>query len=325
VSRRLTYGLIFGVLALSARLAVLAIRCIRHQPPAPPPGAAIAFPDLFRAIAFAIAGYLAGRKADRLITLAETDPLTGLHNGRSLWRRLGDEVARCRRYHAPLAVLFVDLDQLKTINDNFGHLSGDGALRRLAEAIHTQLRSSDLAARWGGDEFAVVAPNTSAEAAAALGERVRVVAARQLAPWQATASIGVAAIDQSGADDADAEELVQAVDAALYEAKRRGRNRVVVAAVARRSAPAGASSPPAAPFRELERSYIEQFATAPGGDRSAAVPEGQRSDAPATASVLASGRLAEIEARFRFVEQLRGGVPLVALNSARSAARICGS
>jgi diguanylate cyclase (GGDEF)-like protein len=175
-------------------------------------------------------GYVLGRQADRLAELSETDALTGLANARRLFHRLETELARSRRYREPLALLLVDLDGLKLINDRFGHHAGDQAIRRLADVIRSQLRETDVAARWGGDEFAVLAPSTSRNAAIALAERIRALIPQERSPWHLSGSLGVAAIDpRSDERLVDSATLMRAADAAMYEAKRTGRNKVVVA------------------------------------------------------------------------------------------------
>jgi len=180
------------------------------------------------AIAFGLYGHLLGRHADQLAALSETDPLTGLSNARGFFSRLDDELARVRRYRRPLALLLVDLDGLKSINDRHGHLAGDEAIRGLGDVIRSQLRETDTGARWGGDEFAVLAPNTPERAALALAERIRALIPTTSARWPLTGSLGVATIDPGTEGDVDdAATLMRAADAALYEAKQRGRNRVV--------------------------------------------------------------------------------------------------
>jgi len=174
-------------------------------------------------------GYVLGCRADRLAELSETDPLTGLANARRLFDRLEMEIARSRRYRQPLALLLVDLDGLKRVNDRFGHQTGNDAIRRLADVIRSQLRTTDLAARWGGDEFAVLAPSTSEDAAIALAERIRALIPQQCAQWQLSGSVGVAAFDPRTHGDVDPAALMRAADVALYEAKRTGRNKVVLA------------------------------------------------------------------------------------------------
>jgi diguanylate cyclase (GGDEF)-like protein len=190
------------------------------------------------ALAFTLFGYLLGRQADRLASLSETDPLTGLRNARGLLTRLDAELARSRRYRQPLTLLLVDLDGLKDINDRYGHEAGDIAIRTLADVIRAELRETDTAARWGGDEFAIVAPNTSAAAALALAERIRTRVPAQSARWHLTASIGFATAEpDEDRDIPDSAVLMRRADVAMYQAKHAGRNTVAVAPVARPDGP----------------------------------------------------------------------------------------
>jgi diguanylate cyclase (GGDEF)-like protein len=182
------------------------------------------------AVAFTIFGYVLGRQADRLAELSETDDLTGLSNARGLVDRLDAELARSRRYREPLALLLVDLDGLKSINDRYGHRAGDDAIRGVADVIRCELRESDVGARWGGDEFAVLAPSTSPVAALALAERIRALIPERSTRWPLSASVGVATLDpNTDGEITDSATLMRVADAAMYEAKRSGRNRVVVA------------------------------------------------------------------------------------------------
>lgn len=178
-------------------------------------------------VVFSAFGYVLGRQADALLDLSRTDPLTGLRNQRAFEERLVEEVARAGRYRTPLSLIVADVDGLKAINDRGGHHAGDVALRAVAGALRHDVRQTDLAARVGGDEFAMIAPNTAADEAFAFGERIRCLVAEQGAVG-ITISVGVATLDLEGPDAA---ALAQAGDAALYEAKRRGRNQVVSAAV----------------------------------------------------------------------------------------------
>jgi diguanylate cyclase (GGDEF)-like protein len=181
------------------------------------------------AIIFALFGYVLGRQVDQLAALSETDSLTGLLNTRGFASRLRAEIKRSKRYREPLTLLFLDLDGLKRINDREGHRAGSAALREVGTVIHTSLRESDVAARWGGDEFTILAPNTSREAAFTLAERVRCEIAGHVSTWPLTASIGVATheADEDGMP-ADSAALMRAADTAMYEAKKRGKNAVVV-------------------------------------------------------------------------------------------------
>jgi diguanylate cyclase (GGDEF)-like protein len=172
------------------------------------------------------------------------------------------ELARSPRYRQPLALLLVDSDGLKRINDRLGHHAGDEAIRRLADVIRSQLRETDVAARWGGDEFAVLAPSTSTGAALALAERIRALIPQQGAQWRLSGSLGVAAIDlQADKDVVDSATLMRAAEAALYEAKRAGRNRVVAQP---RGIPRTRSTRPSGPRTRLQ---WELFRTAHGKAR----------------------------------------------------------
>jgi len=164
-------------------------------------------------------------------SLAITDPLTGIFNRRRFSDVLRREVAVTRRYRNSLAMLMLDLDHFKAVNDRFGHDAGDDVLRSVANTLTGSLREVDLAARYGGEEFAVIMPQTSKVNAAIVAERI----ARQIAQIvhsfdgekvTLTASIGVS--EMADLQQATAENLVKAADIALYEAKRTGRNRIVL-------------------------------------------------------------------------------------------------
>ena len=241
--RSVAYACAGGLLSAGAPVGLLAIRWLQRSGNA---GAALR--QILRdaaadragylyiggstALVLALFGYLLGREVDRLVALAETDPLTGLANARGLLGRLDAETARARRYRQPLSLLLVDLDGLKRINDRHGHAAGDEAIRGLARVIRSELRDSDTGARWGGDEFAILAPNTPETAALALAERIRALVPRQRAREPLTASLGVATLQpDEGGDRMDGAGLMRQADVAMYEAKRRGRN--TVAAVPR--------------------------------------------------------------------------------------------
>jgi diguanylate cyclase (GGDEF)-like protein len=191
--------------------------------------AAYAYVTIGTSIAFTGFGLLLGRQADHFEDLSLEDSLTRLRNRRGCWQRLDEEFSRARRHPQPLALLFVDVDGLKQINDRRGHRAGDMALCHVATAIRAELRSTDVAARWGGDEFAIVAPNTSEGAALALGERIRHLIGREGPHGCVTASIGLAVFDPvSALKDVAASDLIALADQALYAAKLRGRDRVSV-------------------------------------------------------------------------------------------------
>jgi diguanylate cyclase (GGDEF)-like protein len=183
------------------------------------------------AIVLSIFGYLVGRHADQLAALSETDALTRLPNRRALRRRLLHELRRAERDRMPISLVFADVDGLKRINDHAGHAAGDHAIRRVADAITATLRTSDLGARWGGDEFAMVLPNTSADAARHSADRLfaQLSGADGAAPNQVTISVGIATFDPAQGRSMSVEQLEQRADQALYAAKEAGRNRIVAA------------------------------------------------------------------------------------------------
>lgn len=167
-----------------------------------------------------------------LAELATIDPLTQVANRRAVENRLAHEFQRERRYKHPLACILVDIDHFKAVNDTYGHPIGDKVLIEVAAAIRESIRTTDLVARFGGEEFIVLAPETSAAAAHMVAERIRraitektTAKADQGLPV-VTASLGVATTEVPVLDESD---LVAKADTALYRAKHEGRNRVVVA------------------------------------------------------------------------------------------------
>jgi len=169
-------------------------------------------------------GYAIGCRADVLHKLATTDPLTGLLNRRAIEKRIQVESERAQRYGLPLSLLMIDLDGLKRVNDLGGHSAGDRVLRGAAAAISSTLRGSDFGGRWGGDEFVILAPHTSRQAARQLAERV----ARQISTreWPnratTTASIGIVTLEEGAFEEMPA-TLIDEADRALYAAKAGGR------------------------------------------------------------------------------------------------------
>lgn len=172
---------------------------------------------------------------ERLVRAGLTDVLTGWHNRRYLQSRLLEEIIHARRYLKPLVCLLIDVDEFKSVNDEHGHLAGDNLLREVANRIKGQIRGSDVAARFGGDEFAVLLPHTSLNEGTQLAERIlAAVAATPISidvshPVTVTLSIGVAEdLPQRDVTDPPklVENLVADADMALYKAKSDGRNRV---------------------------------------------------------------------------------------------------
>jgi diguanylate cyclase (GGDEF)-like protein len=162
--------------------------------------------------------------------LADRDPLTGFYNHRYLHERLAEEVVRAVRKRRPLSVVMLDLDDFKLVNDSLGHVYGDRVLAHVAELIRSTLRASDVAARYGGDEFAVILPETSHDDATTVAERI--LEAFRNSPFAAEgrqsfpigASIGIATHPEDGRS---ATQLIASADRGLYDAKDAGGNRVL--------------------------------------------------------------------------------------------------
>ncbi len=167
------------------------------------------------------------RANQQLIELARRDALTGLPNRRAADERLHDEFVRARRLGSHYAVLMLDVDHFKRINDTLGHAAGDVVLQQIAQLLQASVRESDFVARFGGEEFIALLPATSAADARQVAEKIRRTISR--APWAGlgstavTVSIGMA---MAHGEQADENEAVQQADAWLYAAKADGRNRV---------------------------------------------------------------------------------------------------
>ena len=160
---------------------------------------------------------------------ASTDALTGIYNRMRFSKLLDVELNRARRYGTPFSVVLLDIDKFKSVNDTYGHLAGDNVLKELAGLLKGNIRSSDAVARWGGEEFIVMAPGCGLKEGAALAEKLRAaVEAHDFPiPRPVTSSFGVAAFVE---DDTEL-TLTNRADQALYAAKENGRNRVEVEAV----------------------------------------------------------------------------------------------
>jgi diguanylate cyclase (GGDEF)-like protein len=159
---------------------------------------------------------------------AFTDHVTGLSNRRHFERQLERELARTARYARPFSLVMLDIDRFKEVNDTFGHEAGDEAIRRLAKTLREGIRGIDMAARFGGDEFAIILTETTLARATEVAERLRLAIKETEVPTvgRITVSMGVAEAPSCGQT---VHELLALVDATLYEAKRKGRNRVMCA------------------------------------------------------------------------------------------------
>lgn len=175
---------------------------------------------------------------DRLEQSATTDALTGLNNRRVFKLEMVREIRRASRYHTPLSLIIFDLDHFKSINDQYGHMAGDVVLQEVARHIKETIRETDIACRLGGEEFAVLAPETTKPAAFHLADRIRTMIETETRQqpvaglWiHVTTSAGIATMPEDGRDAATLQEHA---DASLYRAKDLGRNQVALHARERR-------------------------------------------------------------------------------------------
>jgi diguanylate cyclase (GGDEF)-like protein len=165
------------------------------------------------------------RAEDKLRGMVDRDPMTDAYNRRSLYDFLEGEVHRLRRYGGSLSVIMFDVDHFKDINDDHGHLAGDRVLIAIAELVREELRGLDRLARCSGEEFLIIAPNTSAQRAIVLAERlrIRIASASFDTAARVTCSFGVCEFN----GDEDADTLVRRADDLMYKARRSGRNSLV--------------------------------------------------------------------------------------------------
>jgi diguanylate cyclase (GGDEF)-like protein len=167
---------------------------------------------------------------------AAIDPVSGVFNRRYLQVRLGEELQRSRRHEIPLALLLIDIDDFKVVNDSYGHLAGDVVLRDVAEILRRSVRVFDVCARFGGEEFVIIMPGSTAESAMRIAERIRErietyrPSDRLLSAMRITVSIGLAVSDLG----TTVGQLLTQADGALYSAKHAGKNRVRAAKEAAR-------------------------------------------------------------------------------------------
>ena len=187
----------------------------------------ISAPILERSIRYSLER---ARMLQKLYELVKVDELTGLLNRREMNRLLNDEVHRCYRYHRPMSLTMLDIDHFKEVNDVYGHQIGDEVLRWLAQIVRDNVRAVDRVARYGGEEMAVILPETALDEAHRVAEDIRVLVASQpfiyvhdkvSLSFPITVSMGVASL--GGSIDSEA-NLIRAADLALYHAKYQGRN-----------------------------------------------------------------------------------------------------
>ena len=180
---------------------------------------------------------------EQLRDQALRDPLTGLYNRRYLDETIKRELIRATRYDQPIGIVMCDIDHFKVVNDMYGHIAGDEVLRDFAEVLRTNVRSSDIVCRFGGEEFLLFFPDMPSDVAYRHAEQLRTaLAARRItfgaAVIQVTASFGVAAFPENGITQ---DALIRAADVAMYEAKEAGRDRVVVSSMRGDNVPGGSA------------------------------------------------------------------------------------
>jgi len=168
---------------------------------------------------------------DNLEQLSITDGLSGLYNYRYLIRSLESELRRATRYHRTIALLLMDIDYFKNLNDTYGHLCGDYVIKTVGKLLKSKVRSTDIVARYGGDELAVMLIETSSKSAHDVAEKLKEEIGSHAFQWQTkqlgvNVSIGLATAPAPGIQEAS--HLIEAADRALYQAKKTGRNAVVV-------------------------------------------------------------------------------------------------
>ena len=240
------YILIVGAAALvttgprAATLAIISSLAYLIAVIVPSPDAPLSATDLgrvaFNLVSIALVMYVAAvigseqrRARDEALRLSRIDLMTGLHNRSYLISELEQEILRAGRTGRPFAVAMLDLDGLKAANDRFGHAAGDSLLRAVSEVLVGNIRATDVAARYGGDEFVLLLPETDLAGAVRVAEKVRVDISRIVLPQdggvvRSSASVGVATFPEDGRS---ANELLRRADMAMLEAKRRGRDQTV--------------------------------------------------------------------------------------------------
>jgi diguanylate cyclase (GGDEF)-like protein len=188
--------------------------------------AAWSHPGLWTWPAFAVYGWILSRRFELFRKMSIVDSLTGVYSHAFLLETLRIELSSARRHRSPLSIAMLDIDNFKRINDQNGHPVGDRILRRMCEIIWPKLRAGEVLCRYGGDEFAIVMPNTPLERAEAAAERLRRLIEEKMRDPEVTISIGVAQAWAESRDDSAV--LIRRADARLYDAKRAGRNRTAL-------------------------------------------------------------------------------------------------
>ena len=226
-----TEGLAWGILfALVTTVYREATAWVQMPPDTPLVWRVVTGVAYLAVLGVAMAGLQTLRRSQAaLARLVTQDQLTNVMNARAFADRLGQELDRNRRYPRPLALMYMDLDNFKVINDTHGHQTGDAVLRLVADAMRSSVRQADVVGRLGGDEFAVLMPETDSALADAAAKRL-IVGLRNVFKGtpNVTASIGVVSCT---ATDASTDDLLRRADQAMYDAKKSGKDRVVQVAI----------------------------------------------------------------------------------------------
>jgi diguanylate cyclase (GGDEF)-like protein len=223
----LTWGIVFALATTGFREATAWVQMSADTPMLWRVGSGLAYVAV---LAVAMAGLQTLRRREaEMARLIIQDPLTNVLNARAFAERLGQELDRNRRYPRPLALVYMDLDNFKVINDTHGHQTGDAVLKLVADAMRTSVRQADVVGRLGGDEFAVIMPETDAQLADAAAKRL-IAGLRNVFKGtpNVTASIGVVSCT---ATEASTDDLLRRADQAMYDAKKSGKDRVVQVAI----------------------------------------------------------------------------------------------
>jgi diguanylate cyclase (GGDEF)-like protein len=224
-------GLGWGIVFASATSLLRFLVGVDQIPPDTPLVARLLNEVAYLAVAMvAIAGLSQLRRTNaRLEVLATRDPLTNVRNARAFANELAQELGRTRRYGRPLALVYLDLDDFKAVNETHGHATGDAVLRLMADAMQGAVREADIVGRLGGDEFGVLMPETEGSVAHAAAARLAMgIRTAFRGTPSVTASIGVVSVTGT---EAGTDELLRKADQAMGEAKRAGKDRVVQVAL----------------------------------------------------------------------------------------------
>lgn len=184
--------------------------------------------ETFRLLVFLITTFVLSALKNALVNqkkLAKMDPLTGVANRRAFLESLSIEMNRSHRFKLPFSVMYIDLDNFKTINDHFGHSTGDTLLRSVAVTIKNNIRTIDVLARLGGDEFVILLPETGAESVCAVAHKlqVKLLTLMQKNEWRVTSSIGVITFNSP---PFSVDEVIKEADILMYCAKQDGKNMI---------------------------------------------------------------------------------------------------